>query len=69
MAEVGKHQIISINPKDGTKTVLATDLPIGFAGPAEGLPVYIPTGIVVSNNGDVYFSADKEAAIYRLTKQ
>jgi len=69
VAEVGKHQIVSINSKDGTKTVLATDLPIGFAGPADGLPIYIPTGVAVSSNGDVYFSADKEAAIYRLTRQ
>ncbi len=53
----------------GEKTVIGNDLPIGFAGPTDGLPVYVPTGIAVSGSGDVYFASDLEAAIYRLARQ
>ncbi len=58
VAEVGERRIVAINPDDGTKTILATDLPIGLEGPASGPPVYVPTGIAVSNAGDIYFSSD-----------
>ncbi len=68
VAEVGATQISMISAS-GEKTVIAENLPIGFAGPAEGLPVYVPTGLAVSASGDVYFASDIEAAIYRLKRQ
>lgn len=67
VAEVGAQQITMISPR-GEKTVIGDNLPIGFAGPEDGLPVYVPTGVAVSSNGDVYFTSDIEAAIYRLTR-
>jgi len=68
VAEVGAKQITMISAS-GEKSVIGTDLPIGFAGPAEGLPIYVPTGLAVSAAGDVYFASDMEAAIYRLSQQ
>lgn len=68
VAEVGAKQITMISAS-GEKSVIGTDLPIGFAGPAEGLPIYVPTGLAVSAAGDVYFASDMEAAIYRLKRQ
>jgi len=68
IAEVGAQQITMISA-NGDRTVIADKLPIGFAGPEDGLPVYVPTGVAVSSNGDVYFTSDIEAAVYRLTRQ
>jgi sugar lactone lactonase YvrE len=69
IAEVGANRIVSVAPESAEKTVLAEDLPIGFPGPSDGLPVYVPTGVAISNAGDIYFSSDMEAAIYKLTRQ
>lgn len=65
VAEVGSKQISMISAA-GEKSVIGEDLPIGFAGPADGLPIYVPTGVAVSATGDVYFASDMEAAIYKL---
>lgn len=66
VAEVGAKSISRITP-DGEKTVIGSRLPIGFTGPEDGLPVYVPTGVALSANGDVYFTSDEEAGLYRLT--
>ncbi len=66
IAEVGTKSISRISP-DGTKVTIGANLPIGFAGPADGLPVYVPTGVVLSDSGDIYFTADEVAGLYRLT--
>ncbi len=68
IAEVGARQISMITAA-GEKSVIGKDLPIGFAGPADGLPVYVPTGLAVTAAGDVYFASDVEAAIYRLKRE
>ncbi len=68
VAEVGSKQISMISVA-GEKSVIGKDLPIGFAGPADGLPIYVPTGVAVSAAGDVYFASDMEAAIYKLAPQ
>ncbi|MCE8000319.1 MAG: PQQ-binding-like beta-propeller repeat protein [Rhodobiaceae bacterium] len=68
VAEVGAKQI-SLITASGEKSVIGTDLPIGFAGPEDGLPIYVPTGLAVSAAGDVYFASDMEAAIYKLKRQ
>ncbi len=65
VAEVGSKQMSMVSAA-GEKSVIGKDLPIGFAGPAEGLPIYVPTGVAVSATGDVYFASDMEAAIYKL---
>lgn len=67
VAEVPLKKITAIAP-DGTRTDIGTDLPIGLAPPEGGLPTHVPTGVVVTKTGDVIFSSDLEAALYRLKK-
>ena len=66
VAETVKRQLTEIDPANGNKRVIATDLPIGFeAGP--GLPPpYLTTGVAVAADGTVYFSADRDNGIYKI---
>jgi len=69
VAESAAHRLTEIDPADGSRHSIAENLQIGLpAGP--GLPPpYVPTGVVVSADGTVYFSADRNNAIYRLKPQ
>jgi streptogramin lyase len=66
VAETVKRQLTEVDPANGNKRVIATDLPIGFeAGP--GLPpAYLTTGVAVAADGTVYFSADRDNGIYKI---
>ncbi len=68
VAEVGAKRMISIDLESGEKTVIKDGLPIGFEGPDTAPPIYIPTGVAVAPNGDIYYSSDIDVAIYRLKK-
>ncbi|MBO6686711.1 MAG: hypothetical protein JJ925_17610, partial [Parvibaculum sp.] len=68
IAEVGEKRIISINPETGEKKIIASDLPIGFEGPDGAPALFIPTGVAIAANGDIYLSSDIDARIYRLKK-
>lgn len=67
--EVGKRRLLEIDPKDGATRVLAENLPVGLPA-LEGLP---PTGVfndvVEAANGDLFFTADREAGLYRLPRR
>lgn len=69
VAEVAKRQLTEVDPSNGNKRVIASNLPIGFeAGP--GLPPpYLTTGVAVSADGTVYFSADRNNGIYKIKPQ
>jgi streptogramin lyase len=69
VAEVGAKRLISIDPKSGTVTEIAGNLPIGLPGAPGGLPTNIPTGVGVGESGTIYFSSDIENAIYKVTKK
>ena len=66
VAEAAKRQHTEVDPANGSKRVIASDLPIGFeAGP--GLPPpYLTTGVAVAADGTVYFSADRDNGIYKI---
>jgi len=66
VAEAAKRQLTEVDPANGSKRVIATDLPIGFeAGP--GLPPpYLTTGVAVAADGTVYFSADRDNGVYKI---
>lgn len=69
VAESGLARLIAIDPKTGETEVLKDGLPIGLQPPA-GLPAaWIATGVAVSPKGTVYFSADKEDALYRIARR
>ena len=67
--EVGKQRLLEIDPLDGATRVLAEDLPVGLPA-LEGLP---PTGVfndvVEAANGDLFFTADRDAGLYRLPRR
>lgn len=66
LAEAGARRLIELDPATGERRVLAENLPIGFEA-GQGLPPsYIPTGVAVAADGTVYFSADRNNALYRL---
>lgn len=67
VAQVPLQKITAI-AADGTRTDIGTNLPIGLIAPEGGLPIHVPTGVVVTKSGDVIFSSDLEAALYRLKK-
>ncbi len=69
VAEAGARRLVEIDPDDGSKRTVADNLPIGLeAGP--GLPPpYVVSGVAVSADGTIYFSADRNNAIYRVRAQ
>jgi hypothetical protein len=69
VAEVGAKRRVQINPKDGTVTEIAGNLPIGLAAAPGDLPTNIPTGVGVGASGVIYFSSDVENAIYKVVKK
>lgn len=66
VAEAAARRLVEVDPGSGARRTIAQNLPIGFeAGP--GLPPsYLPTGVAVARDGTVYFSADRNNAIYRV---
>ncbi len=68
VAEVGARRLVRIDPATGSRSVIADDLPMGLAGTESSPPGNIPTGVVVTAAGDIIFSSDTDAGLYRLRK-
>lgn len=69
VAEAGRARVIAIDPGTGEVTTVKENLPIGLGAPP-GLPAsWIATGIAVADDGTIYFSADKEDALYRIAER
>ena len=70
VAEAAAAKLTEIDPVSGAKRTVAENLPIGLAPGAPGFPPpNVPTGVAVGADGSVYFSADKNNAIYRIRPQ
>ena len=69
VAEAATRRLTEIDAASGSRRMVAENLPIGLeAGP--GLPPpYVVTGVAVAADGTVYFSADRNNAIYRVRPQ
>jgi sugar lactone lactonase YvrE len=69
VAEAAARRLTEIDPAGGTRRTVADNLPIGLeAGP--GLPPpYVVTGVAAAADGTLYFSADRNNAIYRVRPQ
>ncbi len=59
--DVGARQVVQVDRASGQRTVLASELPVGY------LPDAPSGGIAVGAKGDVYFSSDVENAIYKIS--
>ena len=69
VAETAAGRLTEIDPASGTRRSVAENLPIGLpAGPGMP-PPYVVTGVAVGADGTVYFSADKNNAVYRVKPQ
>ena len=69
VVEAGKRRLLEIDPVDGATRTLAGNLPVGLPA-LDGLP---PTGVfndvVEAANGDLFFTADRDAGLYRLPRR
>ncbi len=68
LAEASAGRVITIDPKDNSKTVLADGLKTGLPAAEGTLPAFAVTGVAVSKkDGAVYVSSDLTNTIYKLT--
>ena len=69
VAEAAAARLVEIDPVTGSRRSVAEQLPIGLpAGPGMP-PPYVVTGVAVGTDGQVYFSANRNNAIYRVRPQ
>jgi len=66
VAETAARRLTEIDPANGSRRVVADNLPIGLP-PGPGMPPpYVVTGVAVGSDGHVYFTADRNNALYRI---
>ncbi len=66
VAEAGAGRLTEINPITQRRRIVADQLPIGLPGAPGMPPPYVATGVDVGADGTVYFSANRNNAIYRV---
>lgn len=69
VAEAAAGRLTEIDLAAGTRRTVAEQLPIGLGGGPGMPPPYVATGVAVGADGAVYFSADRNNAIYRVRPQ
>jgi streptogramin lyase len=69
VAEAAARRLVEIDPATGQRRTVAENLPIGLAGGPGMPPPYVATGVTVDAAGNVYFSANRNNAIYRIRPQ
>ena len=67
VAEVGTQSLSIVDPSSGAKTVIATDLPVGDTIGQGLVPVHLPTGVAVTDDGVIYMTGDKDNSILAFT--
>ena len=66
VAEAATARLVEIDPASGTRRTVAENLPIGRTGARAFRRRTSPTGVAVGADGTIYFSANKNNAIYRV---
>jgi len=69
VAETAAGKLTEIDLVAGTRRTVADQLPIGLSGGPGMPPPYVPTGVSVAADGAIYFSADRNNAVYRVRPQ
>src|SRR5690554_4235751 len=67
VVETGINQVTRIDVTTGEKSVLASGLNIGMAGPPGMPPTYIFNGIAVDNCGAIYVSVDTDNTVVQIS--
>jgi len=69
VAEAAARRLVEIDPATGARRTIAENLEIGMpAGPGMP-PPYCVTGVAVGDDGTVYFTANRNNAVYRVRPQ
>ena len=66
IAEAALARISEFDPATGKVRVVADKLPIGLSGGPGMPPPYVATGVDVAADGTIYFSANRNNAVYRI---
>jgi DNA-binding beta-propeller fold protein YncE len=66
VAEAGTTRLVEIDPATKLLRTVAEKLPIGLSGGPGMPPPYVATGVDVGADGTIYFSANRNNAIYRV---
>jgi sugar lactone lactonase YvrE len=66
VAEAAASRLVEIDPVANTRRTVAENVPIGRTGGPGMPPPYAATGVDVGADGTIYFSANKNNAIYRV---
>ena len=66
IAEAALGRISEFDPATGKVRVVADKLPIGLSGGPGMPPPYVATGVDVAADGTIYFSANRNNAVYRI---
>ncbi|MEK8052312.1 hypothetical protein AACH10_18820 [Ideonella sp. DXS22W] len=66
VAETAAGKLTEIDLAGNTRRTLADRLPIGLSGGPGMPPPYVPTGVTVDAQGNVFFSADRNNGVYRV---
>ena len=69
VAETAAGRLTEIDLASQQQRTVAEKLPIGLSGGPGMPPPYVATGVAVAADGTVYFSADRNNAIYRIKPQ
>ena len=70
IAESAARRVIELDPADGTRKVVAENLPIGLSPGRPGMPPpYLPTGLAVAADGTAYIAADRDLSLLRVRPQ
>ncbi|HSW06148.1 hypothetical protein [Aquabacterium sp.] len=66
VAETLARRLTEIDPANGSRRVVAENLPIGLEGGPGLPPPYMVTGVAVGDDGTVYLSADRNNAVLKI---
>ena len=66
VAETAVGRLTEIDIATGLRRTVADKLPIGLSAGPGMPPPYVVTGVDVAADGSMYFSADRNNAIYRV---
>ncbi len=69
VAEAAGTRLTEIDLATGQRRSVADKLPIGLSGGPGMPPPYVATGVAVGADGSVYFSANRNNAVYRVKPQ
>ena len=69
VVESAGNRLTEIDLANDQRRTVADKLPIGLSGGPGMPPPCVPTGVAVGADGSVYFSADRNNAVYRIKPQ